>query len=305
MKNYPMTVQGTVKPEALGITYAHEHLLVKPQLQDAKYTDYTLDDLEATTAEVQSFKAQGGQTIVEMTPLHYGRNIKGYLAISERTDVHVIACTGYHKKLFMPPWFADESNQTLYEVLLNDVQNGMDDTTVLPGVIKAGTSLNHIEPEEYRAIEAVSRVHLETGIPISTHCDRGTMGIEQVRAFIAHDVDPKHVLLGHIDSSLDIDYACRLCDMGVNILIDHIGRELDNRDAFRVEMIASLFARGYGKQVFLSGDMGKKNYLPAYGGTPGFQYILTDLKKALLERISLTDFEMMTVYNPMRFFSGK
>lgn len=305
MKKYPMTVQGTVTPESLGITYAHEHLLVKPQLQDAKYAAYTLDNLEATTAEVQSFKAEGGQTIVEMTPLHYGRNIKGYLAISERTGVNVIACTGYHKKLFMPPWFANEANQTLYEILLNDVRNGMDGTAVLPGVIKAGTSLNHIEPEEYRAIEAVANVHLETGIPISTHCDRGTMGIEQVHAFIALGVDPKHVLLGHIDSSLDIDYACRLCDLGVNILIDHVGRELDTHDAFRAEMIAALLARGYGKQVFLSGDMGKKDYLPAYGGTPGFQYILTDLKKALLEKISQSDFDQITVQNPRRFFSGK
>ena len=305
MKRFPMTVQGAVKPEALGITYSHEHLLVKPQLEDEKYADYTLDNLDATTAEVESFKTLGGQTIVEMTPLHYGRDVSGYLEISERTGVHIIACTGFHKKLFMPPWFSDKTDQALYEMLLNEVENGMDGTAIRPGVIKAGTSLNHITPEEMRSIEAVAKVHLETGIPISTHCDRGTMGIEQLQRFKSLGVAPNHILLGHIDSHLDIDYACRLCEGGANILVDHIGRALSDRDAFRVQMIAALIARGYGAQVFLSGDMGKKNYLPAYGGVPGFRYILTDLKEALLEKISLSDFEQITVHNPRRFFSGE
>jgi phosphotriesterase-related protein len=304
MKGFPMTVLGPVSANALGVTYAHEHLLVKPQLEDEKYVDYTLDSVEKTTEEVEFFKAAGGETIVEMTPIHYGRDVAGYAEISKRTGVHIICCTGYHKKLFMPPWFSEKTDEALYKILMNDI-GGMDGTRIRPGVIKAGTSLNEIAPEESRAIEAVARVHLETGIPISTHCERGTMGDEQVKRFKALGVDPAHILLGHIDSSLDVEYACRLCEMGANICIDHIGRERADRDAFRVGMIATLVSRGYGGQVFLSGDMGKKNYLQAYGGTPGLRYILTDLKSALLEKISISDFERITIENPRRFFSGE
>ena len=83
------------------------------------------------------------------------------------------------------------------------------------------------------------------------------------------------MLLCHIDSRMDIEYAMKICELGANICLDHVGRELADRDQFRVEMITELVRAGFAGRVTLSGDMGKKGYLPAYGGKPGLAYILT------------------------------
>lgn len=302
--NQVVTVTGPIRPEQMGTTYVHEHLMVQPQLEDDTYIPYTLQNEAASQDEVRSFAAAGGNTLVEMTPIHYGRDPAAYRRISQKTGVHVICCTGFHKELFMPPWFGEKTDLQLYDILMDEIENGLDGTGVRPGVIKLGTSFQEITALETRAIQAAARVHLETGIPISTHCDRGTMGVEQILALEKLGVDPGHVLLCHIDSAKDIEYAIRLCRMGAFICIDHVGRELADKDAFRVRMILELLDAGCLERVTLAGDMGKRSYLPAYGGAPGLAYILTSLKSALISKIGEAAFRTMLVDNPRRIFGG-
>ena len=202
IRNTAVTVCGPLNVNKLGVTYVHEHLIVKPQLPDEYYIPYTLDDEAASTEETRSFSAAGGETLVEMTPINYGRNVKAYQRIAQATGVHVICCTGFHKQLFMPPWFDDKTDGELYDILMDEVTNGLDDTEIHPGVIKLGTSFEEVTAAEKRSIEAVARVHRDTGIPISTHCDKGTMGMDQLRLLEKHGVDPKNVLLCHIDSKM-------------------------------------------------------------------------------------------------------
>ncbi len=70
-------------------------------------------------------------------------------------------------------------------------------------------------------------------------------------------------------------------------------------------MVTALVEAGCVDHVTLAGDMGKKNYLPAYGGKPGFTYILTDLKAELLPYIGEENFHKMMVENPKRIFAWK
>ena len=209
IRNTAVTVCGPLNVNKLGVTYVHEHLMVKPQLPDEYYIPYTLDDEAASTEETRGFSAAGGETLVEMTPINYGRNVKAYQRIAQATGVHVICCTGFHKQLFMPPWFGDKTDGELYDILMNEVTNGLDDTEIHPGVIKLGTSFEEVTAAEKRSIEAVARVHRDTGIPISTHCDKGTMGMDQLRLLEKHGVDPKNVLLWQTKSTLIIIFSSR------------------------------------------------------------------------------------------------
>lgn len=302
-RRWAMTVSGPIEETELGIAYVHEHLLVKPQCDDPKYRDYTLQDVEKSTAECRTFQKAGGRTLVEMTPIHYGRNIAGCRAISAASGVHVICTTGYHKEEFMPDWFRDRTEEDLFHIVYSEIAEGMDGTDSRAGVIKFGTSFSTITKQEERAIRVAARANHETGIPISTHCDKGTMALEQAEYLKSLGVDLKEVLLCHIDSKLDISYAIRVCETGANICIDHVGRELADHDQFRVKMITELIQAGFIGQVTLSGDMGKINYLSAYGGHPGLAYILTQLKTELLKYITMEDFRRMTVENPSRIFA--
>lgn len=49
IRNTAVTVCGPLNVNKLGVTYVHEHLMVKPQLPDEYYIPYTLDDEAAST----------------------------------------------------------------------------------------------------------------------------------------------------------------------------------------------------------------------------------------------------------------
>lgn len=173
---YAMTVDGPVGERELGTTYVHEHLLVKPQSDDPKYRDYTLDDRDKSAQESRAFFRAGGRTLVEMTPIHYGRDVRGYRAIARAAQIQVICTTGFHKEEFMPPWFGDRSEEDLFELVKREALEGIDGTDIRPGVIKFGTSYGTVTRLEEKAIRVAARAQRELGIPISTHCDKGTMG---------------------------------------------------------------------------------------------------------------------------------
>lgn len=299
-----MTVDGLVDADKLGITYAHEHLIVQPQISEEIYIPYTLKNQKASTEEAKLFSKAGGKTIVEMTPIYYGRDVQAYREIAYEAGIHVVCCTGFHKELFMPPWFKSKTLQELYGFVLNEIENGIDGTSIRPGVIKIGTSFHTITKQEARAIEIAARLHKDTGIPISTHCEKGTAGMKQLDLFEQLGVSPEEVLLCHIDSKHDIHYAKALCARGATICIDHVGRNLDDKDEFCVRMITELVEAGFANRVVLAGDMGKIDYLPSYGGKPGLTYILTELKDTLMKYISEQDFWQMLIENPQRFLSG-
>lgn len=71
------TVTGDIIVKNLGVTLMHEHLLVNPQNDDKKYDPYRLMNLEKAIEEIRQTKTSGVSTIVDMTPLHYGRDVEG------------------------------------------------------------------------------------------------------------------------------------------------------------------------------------------------------------------------------------
>lgn len=55
IRNTAVTVCGPLNVNKLGVTYVHEHLMVKPQPADEYYIPYTLDDEAASTEETRQF----------------------------------------------------------------------------------------------------------------------------------------------------------------------------------------------------------------------------------------------------------
>lgn len=303
--NYAVSVLGKLDVERLGVTYSHEHLLVKPNINDKKYYDYTLDNIDKSISEVFSFKNSGGNTVVEMTPINYGRNPLGYARISRETGINIICCTGFHKKEFLPDFVYNLNDEDIFDILLKEVNEGIDGTDVRPGVLKIGTSYNIIYNIEKRLISIVAKVHKSTGLPVSTHCDKGTMGIQQANLLIKQGVPPERIILGHVDIPRNLEYLVELCRMGVNIQIDHVGRELDNGDQFRIDMIDTLIKNGFDNQIFISGDMGKKSYFKSYEGEPGLCYIVEAFRKKLISKIGEDKYNKILIENPKRLFEVK
>lgn len=293
------SVCGEIPNSSLGTTYIHEHLYVYPSEQ-LKYYDYTIDDIDRATAEAISFKNAGGNTLVDLTPINYGRSPMLLKKIAQAANVNILCITGFHKEEFQPKWLPEMSNQEIYDFLVHEILDGIGFDKIKPAAMKLGTSYNAVTESEKRIIDIEGNVQQDTHIPIVTHCDQGTMGVEQLKGLKAAGADLSHVCLSHVDLAEDVDYVERLADMGASVSFDHIGRHLADHDALRVKMLTRLVADGYGDRICLAGDMGRKKYYLAYGGKPGLKYILTDLKNDLLPHIGNEAYEKMVNSNPQK-----
>ena len=106
-------------------------------------------------------------------------------------------------------------------------------------------------------IRAAANAGNQTGVPVFTHCDRGTMGIEQAELFLACGVNPGHVVIGHQTSNPNLDEICRIMDLGFTVGFDQFGiLSIPGipTDEEKTENLLSLLEKGYEDQIVLSHD---------------------------------------------------
>jgi predicted metal-dependent phosphotriesterase family hydrolase len=298
------TVTGDIAPEALGATYAHDHLIFRPPAPHCDNDpDMLLPSLGSAMIELRRFADAGGQSMVEMTTRVVGRSPRELMRLSESAGVNIIAATGYHQAKFSEIHTAHRSVDELRDEMIQEVTTGMDDTDIKAGVLKAASSLNAFTPGEEKVFAAVIGAHHATGAPISTHTEAGTCALEQIERFVKGGVQPAHVTIGHLDRKLDWGYLRDVAQAGVFMSFDQFSKEKYCPDARRIEMIQSLFANGHGGQVVLGGDMARMSYHPSYGfgKGPGYTFILWRIAPWMLEMgLSKDDVRAMLVHNPAR-----
>ena len=301
------TVRGDIDPSELGVCYPHEHVLCSPP-SDVTDRDLEMDSEAAALQELTWFKQAGGRALVDMTPADYGRNAQGMKRVSEATGIHLIATTGLHKDKFSARIVKDKSVEELADRFTRDVTEGVDGTDIKAGVIKAASSLNTITSNEEKVFRAAAQAHYRTGAAISTHTEAGTMGLEQIALLFAEGVPADRIIIGHVDRKLDWDYHVAMWQTGVTLSYDQISKEKYAPDSQRVEFILRAESAGFGQQIVLGGDLGRKSYWPSYGtgGGPGLTYILWRFIPWLRsEGLSEDAIQDLLVHNPARVLAIK
>ena len=84
--SFVRTMLGDIRPEDLGFTYSHEHIVCRPAYwQERGEDDLLLDDPDRSCNEVRLFKEAGGKSIVDATAIDYGRDPAAVRDISRKT----------------------------------------------------------------------------------------------------------------------------------------------------------------------------------------------------------------------------
>lgn len=219
------TVLGSVAAVELGVTYIHEHLYMKPN-ELLEFYPYTLDNVEKSVEEAKRFAAAGGRTMVEMSPLNFGRNTEALRTIAQEAGINVVCVTGLHKQAHLPQWFCELSDAEASHVVVDEIEDDIGWSHVKPGAVKIGTSLNQITDDERRAIRLCGAIARDLDLPMITHCDKGTMGLEQIDLLGKVGVALERICLSHVDLTQDVGYLKRICEKGAYISFDHVGRDL-------------------------------------------------------------------------------
>jgi len=300
------TVRGPVDATTMGPFLAHEHILVD-MLDVTLDSNSRLEDPQTMIAEVTRFREAGGNTIIEVTPDHIGRDPLGLKAISEATYVHIVMGCGYYWEPFYPPTITRTDTNALAGQFIDEIENGVGTTGIRPGVIgEVGSHRSHISPAEERVMRAAARAQLATGLTITTHSPFERIGLAHVDLLREEGVTPESIVVGHMDHRpFDLDYQLAVARSGVFFEYDMVGRTDLFPDTRRVDLLVAMLRRGYGEQILLSSDIFRRSHLATFGGH-GYNHLLTSFLPKLREAgVDEATIVQLVTENPRRAFSKK
>lgn len=337
-----MTVNGVIRKEELGVTTPHEHALIDIRNQypgdcipgslgwDGKVSkehydllmadpyalrdNLVLDNQELAVREVSLFAQAGGQSFVDVTLGHIGRDIQFLKRLSDETGLHVVAATGFYTGDAHPERVATMTIEELADEMIAELTEGIDGTDIKAGIIgEIGTSME-ISNDEIKVLKASALAHQKTGAPVMVHlCPWVKNGMQVVDILESHGVSPEHICLCHTDVLLDVEDMLHLLERGVYLEFDNFGKEFTQGSAYgrfpsdeeRMEVFYQLIDAGYLNQILVSCDICLKNLLTVHGG-PGYGHILTKIQDMIREKDSnwLEILRAVLVDNPARYLDN-
>jgi phosphotriesterase-related protein len=257
------TVTGPIEADQLGATLMHEHLVVgfagweadtiRPGPRRSEVIARCVD-------RIAQLQERGVRSLLDPCPNDLGRDVELSAEVASRTGFHIVCATGlytehlggagyWHQRALFGPVV-----DAMAELFIRELTVGIGDTGIKAGVIKVASSANQITDYERTVLRAAARASLETGAPITTHTDRGTMGDEQQAELVKLGVPPHRIIIGHSCGTADHAYHMRIVDGGSYVGFDRFGINVLFPDDKRIESLVALLAKRKERQIVLSHD---------------------------------------------------
>lgn len=308
------TAGGPMHASDLGRTLMHEHVFIADMDVRHNYPSTWGDDDARVASAIQKLdelKSLGIDTVVDLTVVGLGRDIPRLAQVAGRTSMQIVVATGLWSLDTLPHYFDSrvlrpDYVDTMTEMFEKDVTEGIADTGVRAGVLKCAVDEAGLNPGLEMVLRAVARVHLRTGIPISTHTHAATRrGLEQQRIFTEEGVDLSRVVIGHSGDTTDLEYLEALLAAGSYLGVDRFGVNVLLPLEERVRVVAELCRRGHAGKLVLSHDASCYNHhipeevLTTVVPSWHFRHIPDDVLPALQEAgVSDLEIHQMLVDNP-------
>ncbi len=319
------TVLGLVSAEDLGTTLVHEHIVASQPGWECDPLSRPYDRgkmVQRCLRALSQVKGYGLGTIIDATPVDLYRDVDILKEVSEQAQIHIVCSTGRYTEARGKWGYLQGRSRAgvgdmvseLYDGFMKEITQGIDQSGIKPGVIKVATGLNSISDVEEAVLKAAARASKETGIPIITHTEDGTMGPEQAALLIGEGADPDRIMIGHMCGNPSLEYQMKVLDQGVNIAFDRLGIELFLPDKIRIATLIGLLGSGFEDRLMLSHDhiacsSGRGGKLPEEGLRPianwSYIHVFRDIIPAL-KKAGITEAQVrkMMVDNPKRLLSA-
>lgn len=242
------TVLGRIRPEELGKTLIHEHMICSsPEMMGYFHPSWNPPErvIPRCVEMLEYVKdAFGIKTIVDGTPLSLGRDLDLLKAISEQAEINIIASTGFYIYDCFSAGRVEPA--LLARSLVEEIENGR----IAPGFLKCAVEQNLTNCQK-NYIAILSHIHHATGLPIFAHSSSaGKSGHAILDEFARYEVPFSRIIIGHTGDTLDISYPLSLLERGANISIDRISGDGKKKG----ELAGELIKMGYAEKIFLAHD---------------------------------------------------
>ena len=321
--NTVSTLIGEIDCNMLGTTLMHEHVLFfsGPRLDNSGYTPIP-DDLRNETVDfavsmLNDAARVGINTVVDLTPY---RPIELYDQIAKRTQVKIIASTGFYRRAKIPGLWAEMEDQKQMEDLLRkELTEGIDGTGIKAGIIKVAAESLPLTDWEKKVFQAAAKVNKINNAPIATHVGTRT----QFDFLINAGANPNQLLLSHVDTgrrgrTLEQfgEELISIAKEGGYLEVDTFGQNFYTPWNDLVFLLRFLCDAGYANRVIISIDSnwhwrdGKKIFEGAdepffdpNAANRTFAYMITDAVPMLLKSgFSMKEINTFLIDNPRNYF---
>jgi len=277
------TVRGPIRSDELGLTLAHEHILV--DFGGADVTGPHRWDADAVVAKMQPYLeelvALGVRAFVDATPAYLGRDVGVLRRLSIATGLHILTNTGWYKPPYLPPRAFDLSAEEIATEWIAEYEDGIDGTDVRPGFIKIAVNPGTLDPTQRKIVQAAAYTHLATGLIVASHTGEAQAAQESLDAAEAAGMDLSRYIVVHADQIPSLDDLAEIVQRGAWIEYDAIGtRNVEEH----IELLQRSLDRGWIDQILLSQDAGWYAVeKPDGGNVRPYTTILTAFRERLVQ----------------------
>ena len=301
------TVLGPVAPGDLGFTLPHEHTKCSLWWIENRWDYWELiGDEPRINEELAAYKALGGGTLVDVTPIGIGRDLARLARLSQATGLHIVAGAGWYRQAYYPA--EARIDRRSIDDLADEIVQEFVEGPVRPGIIgEIGTDKPWVTAQEERVFRAAARAALRTGASVTTHAVQSDVGLAQLAILEDEGLDPARIVIGHCDSHPRIEHWREIVRRGAHVEADFLGMSFTPLERAGepkvVELISTLLNEGFEKQILLSQDVCHDSQLASYGGN-GYTYLQKSFLPRLVEAgVNAATIKTITVENPARLLT--
>lgn len=279
------TVLGEISHEELGITDAHSHVWIDP-VPSGDFQAPVLNRYSEIRAELQLYRAAGGAAMLDCQPQGCGRNANQLVSLSEESGVHMLACTGFHRKKYYPPTHPlfDKTAQQAADFFIEELTESLVETRnqarqVRAGFIKIALEKNWADCP-LSAVEGAAGAAKATGALVEIHTERGALAEKAVLYFESQGVSPHQLVLCHMDKRPIPSLHIELTRYGLLLEYDTFYRSKYSPETNLWPLISAMLGAGLSSSLAFANDIVEYDLFRVNGG-PGLASLPADIYSRL------------------------
>jgi len=303
------TVLGDIDSKDLGLTLPHEHLFYDLR-GPSRPQGFRVDREEVVKTVLPSLlalKERGVSSLFECSTGGIGRDPLILETLARRSGVNIEVPTGLYKEPFMPDWVRSKTVDELADWMREEIQTGIENTSVKAGFIKLAATNEGLTPLEEKVLRSAARAAKDTGAAIAQHTSgpqSGLVLLQEMRVLREERFNLRKFIWVHAHSEPDKSLHIRAAEAGVNIEYDAIGG--GKPDDFFIDLIKRMVTEGHEECLLLSQDAGGYNAAEPGGGKPRDLCYIIDHFFPRMERKGMKELiPLIMIENPRRIFGLK
>lgn len=301
-----ITVNGAIRPQQMGKTLIHEHLLVDFIGADKISVDrWNREEvLKVVLPYLLEVKKQGVKTFLDCTPAFLGRDVHLLQLAAQKSGLQILTNTGYYGAVdnkYLPKWAFTETAEQLADRWTAEFENGIDGTDVRPGFIKIGVNPGPLSELHRKLVRAAGLTHLRTGLTICSHTGPALAAFEEIEELQRTGVHPSAFVWVHAQGESNKNLYTKAAQLGAWVSLDGMGWGDWENYASWLDLLKSnrLLHR-----VLISHDAGwYKPGEPKGGNFIGFTALFEKVFPILRQKgFTQDDFDQLLIRNPAEAF---